>query len=227
MRLAAHRLEKDGGSDDAILDAQSQLADALDRELALGKDIPNRPELYRQLADSRMNAGQFHEAELALLKTAELDPKDFVSARLVGMIREQHGDTAGARQALAASLKVEPKQAMPYIVLGRIDAAAGDIPNAKKDFDDALKNEDGKDALETRQLAELATKVGAKDKAEALYKSLDDDPDMSARVGFWLDQAAASNALGHADGVKMACKKAHALVETETCPPKAEASPRR
>ncbi|MBS2030217.1 MAG: tetratricopeptide repeat protein [Deltaproteobacteria bacterium] len=225
--LKLKRLQKDGGTDDRIADAQEQVADALERELSFGDGKIAEQGIYRSLADARLAAGQFDKAEAALLKSSEMNPKDFISARMVGMIREQRHDTAGARQALQASLKVEPKQAMPYIVLGRIDAAAGDMPSAKKDFDEALKNEDGKDALETRQLAELATKVGAKDKAEALYKSLDEDPDQSARVDFWLDQAAASNALGHADDVKKACKRAHALVETETCPPKPDASQHR
>jgi Flp pilus assembly protein TadD len=223
------KLHKSHAADEVIGDAQGQLADALQREIALRKNekpaalIP----LYRDLADARLAAGQLDGAENALQKSAELDPKDFVSSRLVGVLREKRGDAAGARQALLASLKVEPKQAMPFIVLGRIDAAAGDLESAKKDFASALANEDGKDARETRQLAALAMKVGEVNKAEALYKTLDTDPDVSAQVGFWLERAAASQALHHSDEVKNACVKARALVESITCPPKSALSPGR
>ena len=220
INLQLRKLQKDHASDEAVSEAQIQLGDALDRQLKLeapSADAKTQEALYRALADARLGSGNFDDAEVALRKTAALDPKDFVSPRLVDDL-EKKGNVAGAREALQASLKVEPKQAMPFIVLGRLDAAVGDLDAAKKDFASALVNEDGKDATETRQLAALASKVGALDKAEALYISLDPDPDVAAQVGFWLDRAGASAALGHASEVKKACDKAHALVESITCP---------
>jgi len=229
LTLELRKLKKDHADLERIAEAQGQLADALERELALNVEAKpaERVRLYGNLADARLAAGQLDKAEEALQKSAALDPKDFVSSRLVGVLREKRGDAAGARQALLASLKVQPKQAMPFIVLGRLDAAAGDLEAARKDFAQALANESGKDALETRQLAALALKVGAADKAEALYQSLDTDPDVSAKVDFWLDRARASQALHHATEVKKACERAHKLVESIDCPPKAPRGPAR
>lgn len=225
LTLQIRKLKKDKATEVRLADAQAQLAEAIEREISLEKEAKPADliELYRNLADARLAAGQMHEAEDALEKSSQLDAKDFVSPRLVGILRERRGDAAGAREALLASLKVQPKQAMPFIVLGRLDAAAGNLDAAKDDFSKALANEDGKDALETRQLAALALKVGALDKAEALYKTLDDDPLVSAQVGFWLERAHASEALHHADEVKKACERAHELVESIACPPKGEA----
>ena len=206
---------------DALAQAQGQLADALGRQLALLSKAPAGDQLRvtRPLADARLASGDMRGAEEALEATAKLDPKDFVSLRMVALIREHRGDAPGARAAVKASLAVQPKQAMPFIVLGRLDLAAGDTAAAKADFDRALANETGKDATETRQLAGLAMKVGALDKAEALLEALDADPGIASQVDFWLERARASAALHHGDKVKAACARAHALVETATCPP--------
>lgn len=219
LQLKIRKLRRAKAQEEAVADAEGQLADALDKLVA---QSPPAASVLRELAEARLAAGQLQQAEDALDKAAKLDPKDFVSPRLVGFLREQRGDGAGARTALQASLQVQPKQAMPYIVLGRLDAASGDAAAAQKDFAQALANVDGKDPHETRQLAELALKVGDAAKAEALYQSLDDDPDLSLQVGFWLDQARVSEQLGHGEAVKKACKKANAIVESAACPPKEE-----
>jgi tetratricopeptide (TPR) repeat protein len=216
LQLQLRKLRRSKGADEAIGDASEALGDALERVISSG---PAPAQQYRELADARLGAGDRPRAEAALQKAAELDAKDFVSPRLVGMLREQRGDVPGARAALARSLQVQDRQAMAHIVLGRLDAASGDLPSAQREFDVALGNEDAKDAHETRELAELAFKVGRGDKAEQLYRMLDDDPELSAQVGFWLDRARISSALHHKDEVASACRKAKALVETATCPP--------
>lgn len=204
--------------DETLGDASEALADAMERLMTVS---PPDAQRYRELADARLGAGDRVRAEAALQKAAELDAKDFVSPRLVGMLREKRGDLPGARAALARSIQVQDRQAMAHILLGRLDAAAGDLPSAQREFDLALANEDAKDAHETRELAELALRVGRGDKAEALYKMLDDDPELSAQVGFWLDRARVASVLVHGSQVAYACTKAHALVASVTCPPPA------
>ena len=216
LQLQLRKLRRSKSTDESIGDASEALGDALERLIA---SSPPTAQRYRELADARLGAGDRPRAEAALEKAGELDAKDFVSPRLVGMLREQRGDGPGARAALARSLQVQDRQAMAHIVLGRLDVASGDLPSAQREFEVALGNEDAKDAHETRELAELAFQVGRGDKAEQLYRMLDDDPELSAQVGFWLDRARISSALKHKDEVARACTKAKALVESATCPP--------
>jgi tetratricopeptide (TPR) repeat protein len=221
LQLKMRRASKNKDEDSGITAAQG-LAVALTRLSTLQ---PPSADLQRELADARLNGGDLAGAEAALLKAAELDPKDFVSPRIVAVLKERTGDDAGARSAalaslkVAASLKVPAKQALPYLVLGRLDLKADDKVSAGKNFAAALDALDGKDGEEVHQTAALAEKVGRLEKAEALLESLDTDPERSLSLDLWLDQARVSAALKHADKVKKACEKAHTLVGNAECPP--------
>lgn len=221
-QLKLRKVKRMKAQESVIADSEGLLAHALEFTTRVQ---PPSAQLYRDLADARLASGDLQAAEDALDQAAKLDPQDFISPRMVGFLREQRGDSAGARSALQASLQVRSKQAMPHIILGRLDLADGQSADAKSEFAKALDAADGRDPIETRQLAELAYRVGESDKALALYKTLDDDPDLSGRVGFWLDQARVAHALSNGDEVKAACKKANAIVESATCPPAGDLKP--
>ena len=215
LELKQRRSKKAHDQDGMVL-ASTDMAEALERA---AERSPKDAEIQRQLAEALLNTGEMEQAEKALDQAAVLDPKDFVSPRLAAVLEEQRGASAEARASVQASLKVQPKQTVPYLVLGRLDLAAGNLPQAQDDFAQALTFLDGKDAVEILQLAQLAEKLGQGDKAEELYVTLETDPDQSAQLDFWLGEARLAQLNKHAERVKSACLKAKALVANAECPP--------
>jgi tetratricopeptide (TPR) repeat protein len=215
-----YRQAKKSGAPDALTASAAALSDVLARMIKLK---PQPPATYRELAEACLDAGDLEAAEFVFDQLTQLDPKDFVSPRMAGMLKEQHGDNAGAEKALTASITIQPKQSLAYLALGRVALAAKDHAKATQNFNLALQNEDGKDANEVVQLAQLASQLGSLDKAEGLYESLDEDPELSKKPELWLAQAQASASMKHDDKVKNACARAKSAGSNAPCPPPPDA----
>jgi tetratricopeptide (TPR) repeat protein len=140
---------------DAVAFRQAaQMLDQVDdaRLSALGPE--QRADKLAAQAKSYLDEGLLLEAE-RLYQTA-LASDDRVPAVHAGLaeVRERTGDKADARKEARTSLELMPS-VQAYLVMGRLDLAAGHMAEAKYDVVEALKIEPGNRAvMELRQQVE-------------------------------------------------------------------------
>lgn len=207
-------------------DQEGQLLAAQTREkllLALIEIEPGVAESWRELALARSAAGALQPASEAFQKAAELDAKDFSSPRMAAWLEWKLGRAESAGRLAERSLAIHEKQAFPHLVLAKVAVEAGDRARAGKEFDAALAVLDGKDVSEARLLAEVAVAIGQDQKAEALYATLLDDPQVATEVELFLEAARLGAKLKHTDLVKKACALVAKQTPSATCPPRGRA----
>jgi len=150
-------LERIARSFDAVAFRQAaQMLDQVDeaRLTALGPE--QRAEKLAGQAQDYLDRGLLLEAE-RLYQTA-LASDDRVAAVHAGLadIRERTGDKVNARKEARISLELVPT-VQAYLVMGRLDVAAGHLDEASYDMSEALKIEPGNHAV-----LELQRQVEAK-----------------------------------------------------------------
>jgi tetratricopeptide (TPR) repeat protein len=85
-----------------------------------------------------LDRGLLLEAERLYLAAVAADPQGAVAHAGLAEVRERTGDTAAARKQATLSLKLEPS-VEAYLVLGRLNFAAGNLSEAKQNAAGALK----------------------------------------------------------------------------------------
>jgi tetratricopeptide (TPR) repeat protein len=89
-------------------------------------------------AQGFLDRGLLLEAERLYLSAVAADDKEAEAHAGLAQVRERTGDADSARKEARASLDLTPS-ADAYLVLGRLDVAAGNVNEAKAEVDQALK----------------------------------------------------------------------------------------
>jgi tetratricopeptide (TPR) repeat protein len=150
-------LERIARSFDAVAFRQAaQMLDQVDEARLTALPPEQRAEKLASQAKDYLDRGLLLEAE-RLYQTA-LASDDRVAAVHAGLaeIRERTGDKDNARKEARTSLELVPT-VQAYLVMGRLDVAAGHLDEASYDMSEALKIEPG-----NRAAQELQQQVEAK-----------------------------------------------------------------
>jgi len=87
-----------------------------------------------------LNRGFVLEAERQFLDAVKADPSSASAHAGLAQVREHSGDPAAAREEAQKSLSLQPN-VTAYLVLGRLDLAANQLPQATTDVKEALRVE--------------------------------------------------------------------------------------
>jgi len=159
--VKADPLERIARNFDAVAFRQAaQMMDQMDeaRLAALGPE--QQAQKLAGQANDYLDRGLLLEAERLYLAAVAID--DRVAAVHAGLaeVRERTGDLQNARKEARTSLELMPS-VQAYLVIGRLDLAAGHMDEARYDVSEALKIQPGsKAAQELRQ--QLAAREGQK-----------------------------------------------------------------
>jgi len=101
--------------------------------------LDNRSEIgLSQLGRLEMESENYTKAALYLGRACEVNPQNATIAYDYGRALELSGDLVGARHALQASLKLNPKQLAARLLLGQIWVKSNDPKAAEDEFEAAL-----------------------------------------------------------------------------------------
>ncbi len=101
--------------------------------------LDNRSEIgLSQLGRLEMESENYTKAALYLGRACEVNPQNATIAYDYGRALELSGDLVGARHALQASLKLNPKQLAARLLLGQIWLKSNDPKAAEDEFEAAL-----------------------------------------------------------------------------------------
>jgi tetratricopeptide (TPR) repeat protein len=115
---------------------------------------------YSILGQEYLGQGLMPEAELQFQAALAADPRSASAHAGLAIVRERSGSTAEARNEAEASLKLTPNVSA-YLVLGRLDLAANDLPTAAVDTANALN-------LEPKNSAALGLKTALQQRGQVL-----------------------------------------------------------
>jgi tetratricopeptide (TPR) repeat protein len=134
---------------------------------------PQDHDVYGALTDALVELGEYEEAVKAAQTMVNLRP-DTASYSRVSYLRELHGDTEGAIEAMTVAVKAASPQdpensAWCRVQLGNLLMNAGRLAEAEREFDRALQiSPDYRMALEAKARARIA--AGDFESAIAIYK---------------------------------------------------------
>lgn len=134
---------------------------------------PQDHDVYGALTDALVELGEYEEAARAAQTMVNLRP-DTASYSRVSYLRELHGDTEGAIEAMTVAVKASSPQdpensAWCRVQLGNLLMNAGRLAEAESEFDHALKiSTDYRMALEGKARARIAARD--LESAIAIYK---------------------------------------------------------
>ncbi len=128
---------------------------------------PRDPSRLLEAAQERHRAGDLEAAEAGYREALELAPEDFVAHHLLGVVRNQQGNFAGALGPLDRALELNPRSALAHLNRGNALWGLGRAQEALTHFQFCLRfNPDQPDAL-----LNCAAALGALDRpAEALQR---------------------------------------------------------
>jgi tetratricopeptide (TPR) repeat protein len=150
-------LERIERSFDAVAFRQAaQMLDQVDETRLAALPPQQRAQRLAAQAKDLLDHGLFLEADRIYLSAEAVD--DRIPAVHAGLaeVREKTGDSAGAVKEARTSLELLPT-VQAYLVMGRLDLAAGRMEAANYDVMEALKIEPGNSAVE-----ELGRQVAAR-----------------------------------------------------------------
>ncbi|HLT30007.1 MAG TPA: tetratricopeptide repeat protein [Myxococcaceae bacterium] len=166
-QLAAIRFREDGAPE-----ALEEL-----RRLA-ARDEAQFPELYN-LGVALIHAGEFEEAETALVSARQRSPDSPHVLAQLGQLAFQRGDTDRAIRDLSKAAELGPTEWHPLRLLARVHVARGEHREAKAALDLALRRfPDGPPLLLERAqvLLGLGEPAAALEDARALHRAHPDHP---------------------------------------------------
>jgi tetratricopeptide (TPR) repeat protein len=106
----------------------------MDGVAKLASLIPLDAQLWRTLAQERMNARQFPEAAEAYRKTIQIEPADANSYNLLGYAQGFAGDLEGAKKTFADYAKMANQAANSFDSLGDVYFANGKFAEADQSY---------------------------------------------------------------------------------------------
>lgn len=166
-QLAAIRFREDGDPD--ALDTLRRLA---------ARDEAQFPELYN-LGVALIHAGEFEEAETALVSARQRSPDSPHVLAQLGQLAFQRGDTERAIRDLSKAAELGPSEWHPLRVLARVHVSRGEHREAKAALDLALRRfpEGPPLLLERAQVfLGLGEPAAALEDARALHRAHPDHP---------------------------------------------------
>lgn len=144
--------------------------------LKLGKQAlildPENPQYYGIVADAQIELGKYDEAIKSLQTMVEHRP-DFSSYSRIAYARELYGDPEGAMEAMQFAIDaggpVPENISWAYVQLGNLLFGMGNLDEASRNYDLALRRIDGYPAALAGQ-ARVATAKGDLQRAASLYQ---------------------------------------------------------
>jgi len=116
----------------------AQMLDQMDSARLAALSPPERARKLAGQAKDYLDRGLLLEAERLYQSAVAADGSVAEAHAGLAQVREETGDTAAARKEAHVSLELEPS-ADAYLVLGRLDLAAGKVDNANSEAAQALK----------------------------------------------------------------------------------------
>lgn len=160
-----------------IADAHQSLDDLL-------KSAPNDPEVLYLKAELAAREGKTQEYRTALEEALKAGPGHLLSAKALGALLTDEKQYDRAISVFTEARKVYPRDANLLHRLGRSYYLKGDLTNASKTLEDALKLEKNSASLYF-DLACVYEKMGKKSHATAmLQKAIEIDPAFKNRILF-------------------------------------------
>jgi arylsulfatase A-like enzyme len=166
------------------------------------------PTALRQLGELELNTGHYPQAADYLKRAREVRPEDSTAAYYEGQACEKNGDFAGARDALEASLKLQPGQLPARLLLGSVYLALKN-PKAAEDQFEAAQLLDSNSVEAQLGLARAQIAEGSFSDALAQLESLSSSQPDNPEVFELLSQA--YTGLGKKPEAEQAASKAKAL----------------
>ncbi len=138
----------------------AQMLDQVDDSRLAALPAGDRAQKLAAQAGAYLDRGLLLEAERLYLSAVATDGRLPEAHAGLAEVRERTGDAEAARKEAHAALKLKP-QASAYLVLGRLDLAAGHLDEAGKEAGEALKLEpQSRAALELRRQVEAKAGQG-------------------------------------------------------------------
>jgi tetratricopeptide (TPR) repeat protein len=151
--------------------ARHEFDRALEHAVAAARLAPRAPIVYAALVDALVEMGRYDDAVAAAQVMVDLRP-DLPSLSRVSYLRELHGDTAGAidamRRAVAAGAPRSEATAWSEVQLGHLLLAAGEVDEAELAYRSAAARVEGY-AYAAAGLARVHVARGDLAAAVALY----------------------------------------------------------
>jgi Tfp pilus assembly protein PilF len=163
-------------------------------------------ELWVELGDELVNAGEFAPAAETYRKAAAALPKDPTVWELVGELEVRRGRPVEAQEAFRQSLKIQ-ERALPHVAMARMLLADKDKTSAAQELELALKAATGEEKRETRELAELLVSFNRRADALKLLQTLATEPGAATDAALQLQTARLARELGDKAAVKAACQR--------------------
>ena len=124
--------------DAAAFRQAAQMMDQMNASHLAALSPTERAQKLSAQAEEYLDRGLLLEAERLYQAAVAADSKVAAAHAGLAKVRERTGDTEAARKEAMTSLKLIPS-ADAYLVLGRLDLAAGHLDEAKQELDAALK----------------------------------------------------------------------------------------
>ena len=162
------------------------------------KQNPEDHDVYGALVDANVELGRYDAAVEAAQRMVDLRP-DAAAYSRVAYLRELHGDTEGAVEAMSVALKASDPRDPEAVTWARVQfghalASLGKRAEAEREYDTALRVLPGYGAALTSK-ADARAAAGDYDGAVEIYKQLDSHDahlalgDLYARLGRTEDAA--------------------------------------
>ena len=182
----------------------AQARTLLERAAAQG---PRGSELWAELGDVRVRAGQLSEGRQAYEAAARAGKTDPSLWEIVGELDRKLDRPADAEAAFRESLRIEDR-AVVHVALARLHLARQDARSAQRELDLALQKATGKEARESDELAQLLEQLGRPRDALALLRALAEDPSTHPDGALWRRIARLARSVGDKAGAAFACARA-------------------
>lgn len=138
--------------------------------------------VVRMVGDIESALGHTRRARRAYSAVVELLPEDPGAQRALAGVLKQAGDLVGARDRLAAALKLEPKDRRIAFELADVDSRLGHLEQARQGFEAIAGDADVPDAVRTparqrlaqvdHQLARAARAAGQGQRADQIDRAI-------------------------------------------------------
>lgn len=163
-----------------LFSSQNQILKAIETLKTVSQTAPNKPEIWKNLAEAYFNLGRFNEAKDCLEKSLHLNPQDVQLLILRGQIALQENDPQTAEKCARNALNHNPDDPASYLLLVRALSARGKFVEAQALLEKNFPNNSQTLPLYLERANIISKQLGPQAAIESLNQIVDRFPDQPA-----------------------------------------------